>query len=112
MSKNQILSKLQEPCHESQLRSDVLGSHDGLAGGGCLPYARKTHEKQKWLEKYLHHWRALGRDRNKAMPHIKVRRDAEPGICHTHLYVRFILIKKYSHTRESAMTARRPATSY
>jgi len=52
-------------------RSDVLGSHDGLAGGGCLPYARKTHEKQKWLEKYLHHWRALGRDRNKAMPHIK-----------------------------------------
>ena len=52
-------------------KSDVLGSHDGIAGGGCLPYARRTHEKQKWLEKYLHHWRALGTDRNKAMPHIK-----------------------------------------
>ena len=54
-------------------KSDVLCSYDGLAGGGCLPYAKKTHEKQKWLEKYLHHWRALGTDRNKAMPHIKVK---------------------------------------
>ena len=87
MSHNQIVNELQQPCHESQLRSDVLGSHDGLAGGGCLPYARKTHEKQKWLEKYLHHWRALGRDRNKAMPHIKVRQVFATRTC---TYVSFL----------------------
>ena len=83
-------------------KSDVLGSYDGLAGGGCLPYAKKTHEKQKWLEKYLHHWRALGTDRNKAMPHIKVKMltmiiDMNYSILS---FLPSFFFHKFSHTRE------------
>jgi hypothetical protein len=52
-------------------KRDVLQSHDSLLGGGCLPYARKTHEKQVWLEKFLCSWKAEETNRNKAMPHIK-----------------------------------------
>ena len=33
------------PSHE-----DVLGSYDGLLGGGCLPYSRATAVKQPWLQ--------------------------------------------------------------
>jgi tyrosyl-DNA phosphodiesterase-1 len=51
--------------------SDVQGSHDGMLGGGCLPYSRMTHTKQLWLQEFLHRWRAEKRHRTQATPHIK-----------------------------------------
>ena len=33
--------------------NNVRQSHDGMAGGGCLPYQSSTHFKQLWLRKYL-----------------------------------------------------------
>lgn len=33
--------------------ANVRGSYYGEEGGGCLPYARSMHEKQKWLKDYL-----------------------------------------------------------
>lgn len=51
--------------------NNVSNSHDGLLGGGCLPYGGDTHQKQQWLQEYLYQWRADGRFRSKAMPHIK-----------------------------------------
>uniref|UniRef100_A0A182P8G8 PBZ-type domain-containing protein n=1 Tax=Anopheles epiroticus TaxID=199890 RepID=A0A182P8G8_9DIPT len=51
--------------------SNVRQSHDGLMGGGCLPYVRSTHVKQEWLKDYLQQWCSRARHRNKAMPHIK-----------------------------------------
>lgn len=51
--------------------NNVLSSHDGIAGGGCLPYDGRTHEKQTWLKQYLYQWKANSRNRNRAMPHIK-----------------------------------------
>ncbi|XP_075217097.1 tyrosyl-DNA phosphodiesterase glaikit [Lycorma delicatula] len=50
---------------------DVAASHDGLLGGACLPYSRKTHQKQLWLHNYLNEWKSDKRYRTKAMPHIK-----------------------------------------
>ncbi len=52
-------------------KGDVLQSHDGILGGGCLPYSRKTHEKQPWFQDFLHRWVAEGSGRTKAMPHVK-----------------------------------------
>ncbi|XP_052860694.1 probable tyrosyl-DNA phosphodiesterase [Anopheles cruzii] len=51
--------------------SNVRQSHDGLLGGGCLPYVRSSHVKQEWLKGYLYQWCCRSRHRNKAMPHIK-----------------------------------------
>lgn len=51
--------------------NNVLSSHDGMAGGGCLPYDAKTHEKQQWLNEHLHQWKASSVNRTGAMPHIK-----------------------------------------
>lgn len=51
--------------------NNVANSHDHLLGGGCLPYGGKVHEKQPWLNNFLYQWRADGRYRSKAMPHIK-----------------------------------------
>uniref|UniRef100_A0A182QUU8 Mitochondrial genome maintenance exonuclease 1 n=1 Tax=Anopheles farauti TaxID=69004 RepID=A0A182QUU8_9DIPT len=51
--------------------SNVRQSHDGMLGGGCLPYGKSTHVKQEWLKAYLHQWCSLTHHRNKAMPHIK-----------------------------------------
>lgn len=51
--------------------SNVLSSHDEMAGGGCLPYNGATHDKQRWLNDHLCQWKAASRNRNKAMPHIK-----------------------------------------
>lgn len=51
--------------------NNVMNSHDGVLGGGCLPYGGKVHTKQVWLEKYMYQWKADGRARTKAMPHIK-----------------------------------------
>lgn len=52
-------------------KRNVLSSYHGENGGGCLPYSRSVHEKQKWLETYLHEWRADTTGRTRAMPHIK-----------------------------------------
>lgn len=54
--------------------NNVAGSHDGLIGGGCLPYGNQVHQKQLWLNDFLYQWRADCRYRNKAMPHIKTYR--------------------------------------
>lgn len=51
--------------------SNVISSHDGMAGGGCLPYNGGTHDKQRWLNEHLYQWKAKSRNRNRAMPHIK-----------------------------------------
>ncbi len=59
-------------------KKDVMGSYDSIAGGGCLPYSMKTHQKQPWLEEFLHHWRCSSRDRNRAMPHIKTYTRLDP----------------------------------
>lgn len=32
---------------------DVIKSYYGVKGGGCLPYQKEVHEKQKWLKDYL-----------------------------------------------------------
>lgn len=50
---------------------NVMRSHDGILGGGCLPYGKKTDDKQPWLKNHLMQWRAKERFRDKAMPHIK-----------------------------------------
>ncbi|KAJ2941751.1 hypothetical protein O0L34_g10557 [Tuta absoluta] len=50
---------------------NVRQSHDGLLGGGCLPYAAEAHSRQPWLNNYLFQWRATHTYRNRAMPHIK-----------------------------------------
>ena len=51
--------------------NNVISSHDGMAGGGCLPYNGQTHDKQRWLNDHLCQWKATTRNRNRAMPHIK-----------------------------------------
>lgn len=51
--------------------NNVANGHDGLLSGGCLPYGNKVHQKQTWLNGFLYQWRADGRFRSKAMPHIK-----------------------------------------
>lgn len=51
--------------------NNVMNSHDGVMGGGCLPYSKSANEKQPWLHEYLYQWKATSRNRNKAMPHIK-----------------------------------------
>lgn len=50
---------------------NVTESHDGLLGGGCLPYFKNAHSRQPWLNKYLYQWRSKSRNRDRAMPHIK-----------------------------------------
>ncbi|XP_001604652.2 probable tyrosyl-DNA phosphodiesterase [Nasonia vitripennis] len=47
------------------------GSFDCKAGSCCLPYSRKSHEKQEWLKNYLYQWKADETGRTKAMPHVK-----------------------------------------
>lgn len=50
---------------------NVAGSHDGMLGGGCLPYGKNTNDKQPWLKDYLQQWKSSDRFRSRAMPHIK-----------------------------------------
>ncbi|CAD7091212.1 unnamed protein product [Hermetia illucens] len=60
---------------------NVKNSHDGMLGGGCLPYSQKNNEKQPWLKAHLHQWKAKGRHRDRAMPHIKTYfRYSEKGL--------------------------------
>ncbi|CAK1587887.1 unnamed protein product [Parnassius mnemosyne] len=58
---------------------NVKQSHDGLLGGGCLPYAADAHAKQPWLNDFLFQWRATSTHRNKAMPHIKTYTRISPN---------------------------------
>lgn len=51
--------------------NNVIQSHDGLIGGGCLPYGSQVNQKQPWLQDFLYQWKAGVRHRSKAMPHIK-----------------------------------------
>lgn len=51
--------------------NNVIQSHGGLIGGGCLPYGNQVHQKQLWLVDHLYQWKASIRHRSKAMPHIK-----------------------------------------
>lgn len=51
--------------------NNVTQSHDGLIGGGCLPYGSQVNQKQLWLQDFLYQWKANVRHRSKAMPHIK-----------------------------------------
>lgn len=51
--------------------NNVLNSHDGIMGGGCLPFGADAYERELWLKDYLYQWRASSRNRNRAMPHIK-----------------------------------------
>lgn len=62
--------------------SNVKRSHDGLLGGGCLPYSRGAHNRQPWLNQYLYQWKCISRNRDRAMPHIKsyCRYSDEEGI--------------------------------
>ncbi|KAJ8679346.1 hypothetical protein QAD02_015133 [Eretmocerus hayati] len=46
-------------------------SFDCRDGSCCLPYSRKSHEKQQWLKNFLYQWKADKTERTKAMPHIK-----------------------------------------
>lgn len=62
---------------------NVKNSHDDLLGGGCLPYSRRTHEKQAWFRKFLFEWKSDKRHRSKAMPHIKTYARVSP--CGRHL---------------------------
>uniref|UniRef100_A0A1B0FC16 PBZ-type domain-containing protein n=1 Tax=Glossina morsitans morsitans TaxID=37546 RepID=A0A1B0FC16_GLOMM len=50
---------------------NVSRSHDGMLGGGCLPYSKSTNDKQPWLKLHLHQWSSKMRHRSQAMPHIK-----------------------------------------
>ncbi|EDW25319.1 GL26495 [Drosophila persimilis] len=51
--------------------NNVSGSHDGMIGGGCLPYGKNTNDKQPWLKAHLQQWKSSDRHRSRAMPHIK-----------------------------------------
>lgn len=51
--------------------SNVSRSHDGMLGGGCLPYGKNTNDKQPWLKTHLQQWSSKLRHRSRAMPHIK-----------------------------------------
>ncbi|XP_073834571.1 tyrosyl-DNA phosphodiesterase glaikit isoform X1 [Musca autumnalis] len=80
---NDFLNSLRRDCKPLGIRtfpqfkmiypsySNVSGSHDGMLGGGCLPYSRSTNDKQPWLKSYLHQWTSKLRHRSRAMPHIK-----------------------------------------
>ncbi|KAJ9581508.1 hypothetical protein L9F63_023312 [Diploptera punctata] len=62
---------------------NVKSSHDDLLGGACLPYSRKTHEKQLWFRKFLFCDPSDKRHRTKAVPHIKTYARVSP--CGRHL---------------------------
>lgn len=50
---------------------NVCQSLEGYMAGGSLPYHSKTAEKQMYLKRFLHQWRADGMGRSRASPHIK-----------------------------------------
>ncbi|CAH8673500.1 unnamed protein product [Schistosoma bovis] len=52
------------PCVE-----DVRNSLEGYFAGGCLPYTKKTAEKQPWLCQFFYRWHAF--EHSRCAPHIK-----------------------------------------
>ncbi|KAH8263035.1 hypothetical protein KR044_003547 [Drosophila immigrans] len=50
---------------------NVLGSHEGIAGGRCSPYSREFNNRQPWLMAHLQQWKSDHRHRSQAMPHNK-----------------------------------------
>ncbi|XP_073999862.1 tyrosyl-DNA phosphodiesterase glaikit isoform X1 [Rhodnius prolixus] len=50
---------------------NISSSYDGLLGGGCLPYSRKTHQRQEWVTSFMCQWISDHRHRTRAPPHIK-----------------------------------------
>lgn len=50
--------------------NNVVNSHDGLVGGGCLPYGSQTHSKQLWLNDLLFQWKSEIRHRSKVSTNI------------------------------------------
>jgi tyrosyl-DNA phosphodiesterase 1 len=50
---------------------NVRNSHDGILGGGCLPYHQAAQSRQLWLNQHLYQWKCESRFCNRAMPHIK-----------------------------------------
>ncbi|KAL1122267.1 hypothetical protein AAG570_003672 [Ranatra chinensis] len=61
---------------------NVAKSYDGLLGGGCLPYSKKTHSKQEWLTSFMCQWMSDCRDRTRAPPHIKTYCRVSPDMSH------------------------------
>nr|KAG5700705.1 hypothetical protein BaRGS_029070 [Batillaria attramentaria] len=51
---------------------------EGYGGGGCLPYSIKTARKQIYLNNFVRQWRADGRGRTEAIPHIKTYTRVSP----------------------------------
>lgn len=60
--------------------NDVRDSLEGYAAGGCLPFSKRTADKQLWLRQFLHRWRASGHTR--AIPHIKTYARISPDGLH------------------------------
>ena len=53
-------------------KDNVFNAYGGpLYGGGCLPYSKKTSEKQPWLKEVMCKWESDEIHRTRAMPHIK-----------------------------------------
>ncbi|XP_018496885.1 tyrosyl-DNA phosphodiesterase 1 [Galendromus occidentalis] len=50
---------------------EVRKSLEGYAAGRSLPYSGATHNRQKWLSHWLHHWKADHCGRSRAAPHVK-----------------------------------------
>ncbi|XP_014207035.1 probable tyrosyl-DNA phosphodiesterase [Copidosoma floridanum] len=46
-------------------------SFDCRKGTCCLPYSRKSHEKQQWIKNHMYQWKADETGRTRAMPHSK-----------------------------------------
>jgi tyrosyl-DNA phosphodiesterase 1 len=51
--------------------ANVQNSHDGILGGGCLPYHQAAQNRQPWLNQHLYQWKSESRNCDRAMPHIK-----------------------------------------
>ncbi|XP_069772013.1 tyrosyl-DNA phosphodiesterase 1 isoform X2 [Narcine bancroftii] len=57
---------------------NVRTSLEGYPGGGSLPYAIDTAQKQPWLTSFLSKWSAELTGRSRALPHIKTYMRASP----------------------------------
>lgn len=57
---------------------NVRTSLEGYPGGGSLPYAIDTAQKQPWLPTFMNRWSAEVTGRSQALPHIKTYMRASP----------------------------------
>ncbi|XP_014248048.1 probable tyrosyl-DNA phosphodiesterase [Cimex lectularius] len=51
--------------------NNIINSYEGILGGGCLPYSKKTQDKQPWVTSFMCQWISEKRHRTRAPPHIK-----------------------------------------